>query len=267
MLVFSVYIPFLISRVRPVHSIFEKKSILENPSQIFTNLFFHAYMAYMPSFFAWLFRPAFKDNKVISSFSTFLRLLLSFFDIPRIISQFSASLLLFLSVFSPSIFSCFLFNFFSCSLFFLSHLTFPAYLSLVSELLLFSFLFFSFLSLLQLFSISSLVLFSFSSHLISSLVLYFSCVLFFSFSSLSHLTFPAYLSLLFHYPLIDSVQCDKPLFLISVVPAVQFVRRNPPFSGQVIDFELLVRGIPPSAGQISVGASAHLCRIPTAGMA
>ena len=43
MLVFSVYIPFLISRVRPVHSIFEKKSILENPSQIFTNLFFHAY--------------------------------------------------------------------------------------------------------------------------------------------------------------------------------------------------------------------------------
>ena len=92
MLVFSVYIPFLISRVRPVHSIFEKKSILENPSQIFTNLFFHAYMAYMPSFFAWLFRPAFKDNKVISSFSTFLRLLLSFFDIPRIISWFSASL-------------------------------------------------------------------------------------------------------------------------------------------------------------------------------
>ena len=92
MLVFSVYIPFLISRVRPVHSIFEKKSILENPSQIFTNLFFHAYMAYMPSFFAWLFRPAFKDNKVISSFSTFLRLLLSFFDIPRIISRFSAPL-------------------------------------------------------------------------------------------------------------------------------------------------------------------------------
>ena len=43
MLVFSVYIPFLISRVRPVHSFFEKKSILENPSQIFTNLFFHAY--------------------------------------------------------------------------------------------------------------------------------------------------------------------------------------------------------------------------------
>ncbi len=183
----------------------------------------------------------------------------------RIASLLSASLLLFLSVFSPSIFSCFLFNFFSCSLFFLSHLTFPAYLSLVSELLLFSFLFFSFLSLLQLFSISSLVLFSFSSHLISSLVLYFSCVLFFSFSSLSHLTFPAYLSLLFHYPLIDSVQCDKPLFLISVVPAVQFVRRNPPFSGQVIDFELLVRGIPPSAGQISVGASAHLRRLPTAG--
>lgn len=46
---------------------------------------------------------------------------------------------------------------------------------------------------------------------------------------------------------------------------MQFVRGNPPFSGQVIDFELLVRGNPPSAGQISVGASAHLCRIPTAG--
>ena len=170
MLVFSVYIPFLISRVRPVHSIFEKKSILENPSQIFTNLFFHAYMAYMPSFFAWLFRPAFKDNKVISSFSTFLRLLLSFFDIPRIISQFSESL---------------------------------------------------------------------GALRIASLVS--------------------------QYPLIDSVQCDKPLFLISVVPAVQFVRRNPPFSGQVIDFELLVRGNPPSSGQISVGTPAHLRRLPTAG--
>ena len=44
MLVFSVYIPFLISRVRPEHSIFERKSILENPSQIFTNLFFYAYL-------------------------------------------------------------------------------------------------------------------------------------------------------------------------------------------------------------------------------
>ena len=33
LLVFSVYIPFLISRVRPVHSFFEKKSILENTSQ------------------------------------------------------------------------------------------------------------------------------------------------------------------------------------------------------------------------------------------
>jgi len=36
--------PFLISRVRPVHSFFEKKSILENSSQIFTNLFFNAYL-------------------------------------------------------------------------------------------------------------------------------------------------------------------------------------------------------------------------------
>ena len=44
MFVFSVYIPFHISRVRPVHSFFEKKSILENPSQIFTNLFFNAYL-------------------------------------------------------------------------------------------------------------------------------------------------------------------------------------------------------------------------------
>ena len=44
MLVFSVYIPFLISRVRPVHSFFEKKYILDNSSQIFTNLFFNAYL-------------------------------------------------------------------------------------------------------------------------------------------------------------------------------------------------------------------------------
>ena len=44
MLVFSVYIPFFISRVRPVHSFFEKKSILENPSQIFTNLLFNYYL-------------------------------------------------------------------------------------------------------------------------------------------------------------------------------------------------------------------------------
>ena len=36
--------PFLISRVRPVHSFFEKKSILENSPQIFTNLFFNAYL-------------------------------------------------------------------------------------------------------------------------------------------------------------------------------------------------------------------------------
>ena len=48
MLVFSVYIPLLISRVRPVHSFFEKESILENPSQIFTNFFFHAYLSSMP---------------------------------------------------------------------------------------------------------------------------------------------------------------------------------------------------------------------------
>ena len=35
--VFSVYISLLISRVRPVHSFFEKKSILENTSQITKN--------------------------------------------------------------------------------------------------------------------------------------------------------------------------------------------------------------------------------------
>ena len=34
----------LISRVRPVHSFFEKEFTLENPLQIFTNLFFHAYL-------------------------------------------------------------------------------------------------------------------------------------------------------------------------------------------------------------------------------
>ena len=44
MLVFSVYIPSLISRVRPVHSFFEKEFTLENPLQIFTNLFFNAYL-------------------------------------------------------------------------------------------------------------------------------------------------------------------------------------------------------------------------------
>ena len=44
MLVFSVYIPSLISRVRPVHSFFEKEFTLENPLQIFTNLLFNAYL-------------------------------------------------------------------------------------------------------------------------------------------------------------------------------------------------------------------------------
>ena len=39
MRVFSVYISLLISRVRPVHSFFEKEFTLENPLQIFTNLF------------------------------------------------------------------------------------------------------------------------------------------------------------------------------------------------------------------------------------
>ena len=170
MLVFSVYIPFLISRVRPVHSIFEKKSILENPSQIFTNLFFHAYMAYMPSFFAWLFRPAFKDNKVISSFSTFLRLLLSFFDIPRIISRFSESL---------------------------AALRIPSLPSAPLLLFLFSDFRASWCSPHRFFFIFSCVSYS---------PFFLSCSLFFL---LSHLTFPAYLSLLFHYPRIDSEQCDN----------------------------------------------------------
>ena len=169
MLVFSVYIPFLISRVRPVHSIFEKKSILENPSQIFTNLFFHAYMAYMPSFFAWLFRPAFKDNKVISSFSTFLRLLLSFFDIPRIPPLFSAPILFFSFLISESLGAL-------------------RIASLVSASLLF---------LLSVFPLSIFSCFLFTFFLL------------FSFFLLSHLTFPAYLSLLFHYPRIDSEQCDN----------------------------------------------------------
>ena len=40
---FGLY-SFCISRVRPVHSFFEKESILENPPQIFTNLFFNAYL-------------------------------------------------------------------------------------------------------------------------------------------------------------------------------------------------------------------------------
>ena len=124
----------------------------------------------MPSFFAWLFRPAFKDNKVISSFSTFLRLLLSFFDIPRIISRFSeslgalriaslvsASLLFFLSVFSLSIF------FYSISSS-LSHLSI---------------------------SISSISISSPSSSLVLYCVLFFIFIFSFSFSSLSHLTFPA----------------------------------------------------------------------------
>ena len=123
-----------------------------------------------PRFLAWLFRPAFKDNKVISSFSTFLRLLQSFFDIPCPFSLFSASL---------------------------GALRIP---SLVSATLFFEPLLF----LLSLFFYSISIFSISSSHLsISSLlVLYIFCVLFFSFSSptllhliscssLSHLTFPA----------------------------------------------------------------------------
>ena len=40
---------------------------------------------------------------------------------------------------------------------------------------------------------------------------------------------------------------------------------EPAFCRTSCIFESLVRGNPPPAGQISVGASAHLCRIPTAG--
>ena len=158
-----------------------------------------------------------------------------------------------LSLVSSLVIYCVLFFSFSFSS--LSHLTFPA--SFRYSLRLFSFFLFSdfrasWCSPHRFFFLFSCFLFTF----------FFSLVLFFF---LSHLTFHAYLSLLSHYPLIDSEQCDKPLFLISVVPAVQFVRRNPPFSGQVIDFELLVRGTPPPAGQISVGTPAHLRRLPTAG--
>ena len=39
-----VYIYFLISRVHPVHSFFQKKSILINLMQIKFNLFFNAYL-------------------------------------------------------------------------------------------------------------------------------------------------------------------------------------------------------------------------------
>ena len=46
---------------------------------------------------------------------------------------------------------------------------------------------------------------------------------------------------------------------------MSLVRGNPPFSGQVIDFELLVRGTLPFTGQISVGAPVHISRLPTAG--
>ena len=96
----------------------------------------------MPSFFAWLFRPAFKDNKVISSFSTFLRLLLSFFDIPRILSRFSESLaaLRIASLVSASLLLFFLSSLFLSS-FTPSHLLFlisPS-LSLLSHIFFFIF--------------------------------------------------------------------------------------------------------------------------------
>ena len=179
----------------------------------------------MPSFFAWLFRPAFKDNKVISSFSTFLRLLLSFFDIPRILSRFSESLA---ALRIASLVSASLLFFFLSSLF-LSSFTPSHLLFLISPSL----------------SLLSHIFFFFIFSCSSSFVLY--CVLFlsfsFSFSSLSHLTFPASFryslrlfsfsfliseplgvlriaSLVSHYPRIDSEQCDKPLFLILVASAV-----------------------------------------------
>lgn len=174
----------------------------------------------MPSFFAWLFRPAFKDNKVISSFSTFLRLLLSFFDIPRIISRFSESLVALRIPSLPSVpLLFFLLSDFRaswCSTHRLAGLCVSSLTSfcLLSFYLLLLHLIFSFSSLhlylylylfhlyLYLFYISSISSISSISISSSSLVLY--CVFFFSFSSLSHLTFPAYLSLLSHYPRIDS---------------------------------------------------------------
>lgn len=124
-----------------------------------------------PRFLAWLFRPAFKDNKVISSFSTFLRLLLSFFDIPRIISRFSESLPVLRIPSLPSApLLLFLFSDFRASWCSPHRFAGLCFSSLSSFCLL-----------------SSLFLSSFTpSHLLLFLI-----HLLFSFSSLSHLTFPA----------------------------------------------------------------------------
>ena len=131
-----------------------------------------------PRFLAWLFRPAFKDNKVISSFSTFLRLLLSFFDIPRIISRFSESLA---ALRIPSLPSAplllFLFSDFRASWCSPHRFAGLCFSSLSSFCLLSS----------VFCLLSSLFLSSFTpSHLLLFLI-----HLLFSFSSLSHLTFPA----------------------------------------------------------------------------
>lgn len=125
-----------------------------------------------PRFLAWLFSPAFKDNKDISSFSTFLRLLLSFFDIPRILSRFSESLG---ALRIPSLVSAPLFFFSFQSLLALS--AFLRWSLCLFSLSLFSFFF----------------LFSFTQSQSQSHLLFLISIssLLFS-SSLSHLTFPAY---------------------------------------------------------------------------
>ena len=122
-----------------------------------------------------------------------------------------------LSLVSSLVLYCVLFFSFSFSS--LSHLTFPA--SFRYSLRLFSFFLFSdfrasWCSPHRFFFLFSCFLFTF----------FFSLVLFFF---LSHLTFHAYLSLLSHYPLIDSEQCDKPLFLIFVALGCAVCPWNPAF--------------------------------------
>lgn len=186
-------------------------------------------------------------------FSFFSFLISEPLGVLRIASLVYASLLLLLSVFSLSIFSYSI----SSSL---SHLSISisissisissssSSLSLVSSLVLYCVLFFSF-------SFSSLSHLTFPASFRYSLRLFsfflfsdfrvswcsphrffflFSCFLFTFFLScslffLSHLTFHAYLSLLSHYPLIDSEQCDKPLFLILVAAGCAVCPWNPAF--------------------------------------
>ena len=148
------------------------------------------------------------------------------------VSQLSSDFFWVSSIFPASFrYSLRLFSLFSFS--FQSLLVFSA--SLVSASLFFLLSVFSlFIFFYSISSSLSHLSISISSISISSSSLVLYCVLFFSFSSLSHLTFPAYLSLLSHYPLIDSEQCDNRFSWFLLSSAVQFVRGNPPFSGQVV---------------------------------